>query len=115
MKIYIRSSSSKAYRHYVAMQKLKKQLESEGVVCKINKDHNCIDIFDENNFLVKQMYPKETEGVPRERFYYEKVGEGKGDYRRLSRVVTERRYQDIDPYVKFISYTNDPSDSRYPD
>lgn len=113
MKRYIRSDESKSFRHHDAMKKLLTKLQSEGVSCALNKDHSCIDIFDSSGFLIQQLYPKEMEGVPKERFYFEKVDDGKGDYKRLSRVVTERRYSDIDPRIHFIAYTNDPSDDRY--
>lgn len=114
MKILIRSAEEvqQKNRRIDALKRLQSKLESEGVNCKIHKDHNCLDVFDESGLLVRQIYPRENGTKEVTRSYYEYVGPMKGDYKRLTRTVNQRQYTDADPYMKFIAYTNDPQDAR---
>lgn len=105
-------SSIKQAKKWEALSELEKRFRSEGFNCIINKKHHCLDILDENGLVSRQVYAKEDGTVPSSRVYYQFVGQGNGDYRRLSRQVNETRYTDNDPYMKFVSYTNDPKDTR---
>lgn len=111
MKLYVRSTVTSA-KYGVALKKLKKILDSKGVKCEINKDHNCVDVFDSNGFISEQHYARETDSVSVKKYYYKYVGPGQGDYIKMDHVREERRYTELDPYIKFIKFTNDPKDHR---
>lgn len=112
MKKYVRSDT-RQMKQSEALKSLRNKLKSEGTSCEINKKHHCLDVFDETGMLIKQIYAKEDGKVPAERAYYEYVGPGQGDYKRLTRDVQETRYTDENPLIKFVQYTNDPKDIRY--
>lgn len=58
-----------------------------------------MDVFDENNNIMYQVYPVEVEPKDRIRNNYVYVGEGNGDFIQVTRYGTEKRYN---PYLTDI-------------
>lgn len=116
MKRYITSttieSELESAGYSKVLNRLKDNFEKQGQRCEINKSHRCLDILDENGFVISQVYPRNSGSVPKDRSYYRYVGPGNGDYVKFTRTGKLNRYTEVDPYTKFIAYTNDPQDSR---
>lgn len=63
--------------------------------CKIevNNAHKCVDVYLPDGMMY-QIYPNRAEPKSTNRYYYEYVGEGKGDYIRKSKTGTRNYYED---------------------
>lgn len=90
-----------------ALSGLAAKLQKEGIDARVNKAHNCVDIF-ENGSLVpsEQQYVRQDGVIDSYRCRYEYVGQGKGDYIQKTYPVSEKNYTFDNPYIKKVSGTN---------
>lgn len=95
-----------------ALKSIQNTLISQGSNCKINRSHNCVDVFDDNGNIIEQVYPKLSGTRPGSRVRYQYVGQGNGDFIQFTQAVNESDYDPDDTYVKYIRTTNDPNDKR---
>lgn len=88
------------------LKRIRDDLVSEGKNAKINNNHRCVDVFDDNGAILEQHYPEETSPTFSRRGKFVKVGPGLGDYI-LTRVnYNKRNYTDADHLVKYVNKTN---------
>lgn len=88
-----------------ALQAIYKDLIRSGYRAEINKDHNCVDVFDEYGQVVEQQYPERLPDKERTREGFLYVGENQGDYIKVERSGTEKDYSSKSHLVKHVSKT----------
>lgn len=90
-----------------ALSGLAAKLKKEGIDARVNKAHNCVDIF-ENGSLVpsEQQYVRQDGVIDSYRCRYEYVGQGKGDYIQKTYPISEKNYTFDNPYIKKVSGDN---------
>ena len=92
---------------FSALAGLAAKLKKEGIDARVNKAHNCVDIF-ENGSLVpsEQQYVRQDGVVDSYRCRYEYVGRGKGDYIQKTYPISQKNYTFDNPYIKKVSGSN---------
>lgn len=98
MKKYIRSDNFKSKRS--ALQSVLNQLssfkEAEGYDLQLNNQDGCIDIFDPNGVLFSRVFVDSdaTAKIQRTNNEYQYVGEGNGDYIKISGTKSQKTFSD---------------------
>lgn len=88
------------------LERIKEDLIREGRRAVVNKNHKCVDVFDENARIIEQHYPEEISPTSSSRGKFVKVGKGLGDYILTKVDYSKRNYTDKDHLVKYVNKTN---------
>lgn len=104
------TADSKSYSS--VLKRIRDDLISEGKNAEINKNHKCVDVFDEKGSIVEQHYPEEISPTSSSRGKFVKVGPGLGDYILTKVNYTKRNYTDKDHLVKYVNKTNKDNRSK---
>lgn len=97
-----------------SLRAIKNGLEKEGYRCRINVDHRCVDVLDNNNSTIQQHYPEEVESKKNGRYYYKYTyaGEKQGSYNRSKVFYDKRDFAPVSGTIKHCKVVKSPNDNK---
>lgn len=103
MKRIIYAGTSRINALRIIAKTLAEDSNFEDCEISVNKDHNCVDVVFPDGTM-SQTYAKESDSYESTRYDYKYVGEGKGEYIRITKSINRKSWDPEPGIIKHVDY-----------